>query len=189
RAFTDSGLRGDVAVFADASCGRNAVIELLPKRGRPPTHGHTIGYKDSATYRSWQAMLSRVRYVDRDIDLKHAARGISMCDRWNSFENFLADMGERPSGMTLDRYPNNDGNYEPSNCRWATPVDQARNRRNTRLTLEAATEIAVRRLRGESAKALAIEFGISESLPREIVKGRSWKDALVAAKEIIGATS
>lgn len=162
--------------------------ELLPEDRRKYSalrHGHTIGKQYSPTYHSWQAMLARVRYVDRDTEQKHAARGIAVCERWQMFESFLADMGERPAGMTLDRYPDNDGNYEPTNCRWATPIDQARNRRNARLTFETATEVACRRLRGESCKALAGEFGISESLPREIVRGRTWKDALAAAKEIL----
>jgi hypothetical protein len=163
---------------------------MAPKGNRNGvTHGHTIGNTYSPTYYSWQAMLARVRYVERDVDQKHAARGITVCQRWKTFKNFLTDMGDRPPGTTLDRYPDNDGNYEPMNCRWATPVDQARNRRNARLNFESAVEIAVRRLRGESAKTLAIEFGISESLPREIAKGRTWKDALAAAREIIGEAS
>lgn len=149
------------------------------------THGHTLGRRYSPTYHSWQAMLSRCRYPERDTEAKHARRGITVCDRWKSFSNFLADMGERPEGMTLDRFPDNCGNYELGNCRWATPIEQARNRRNARLTFETATQVAVARLKGETCKAIAERFNISESLPREIVKGRTWPDAFALAKEII----
>lgn len=75
---------------------------------------------------------------DRCLNKKHehyidyGARGIRVCERWNKFANFLADMGERPEGKSLDRI-NNDGNYEPGNCRWATLTEQAWNTRQTKL--------------------------------------------------------
>lgn len=168
-------------------------VELLPWKDRElwsklhSRHGHTSrlrGGKESPTYTSWQAMLARCRYLERDEENKHAGRGIKVCDRWLSFEAFLEDMGVRPAGMTIDRI-NNDGDYEPTNCRWATPRQQARNRRNARLKFSSAVEVALARLRGEGCRSIATRFGISESLPREIVKGRTWPDALEAALEIM----
>lgn len=82
----------------------------------------------SPTYNTWQSMLQRC-YYSKNISYKYyGARGITVCERWRVFENFLADMGERPEGTTIDRDDVN-GHYEPGNCRWASPTTQRHNRR------------------------------------------------------------
>ena len=86
--------------------------------------------RDTATYRSWNAMRNRCKNKRAERYPQYGGRGIAVCERWNQFENFLTDMGKRPIGKTLDRYPDKNGNYEPGNCRWATVTEQNRNRRN-----------------------------------------------------------
>lgn len=89
-------------------------------------HGHAIKGNESPTYMSWIGMRKRCLQASHPSYSRYGGRGIAICERWNDFENFLADMGERPARKSLDRRDNN-GNYEPDNCRWATPLEQMAN--------------------------------------------------------------
>ena len=97
-------------------------------------HLHTAGRKCSRTYAVWVQMRYRCNTVTSPDYPRYGGRGISVCERWDSFEKFLTDMGVRPEGMEIDR-KDNDGNYEPLNCRWTTESGNSDNRRNgTRIT-------------------------------------------------------
>jgi hypothetical protein len=105
------------------------------------THGASHHNRKNTEYRIWEGMKRRCLSPKHNGFRYYGGRGITVCDRWlHSFENFLADMGPRPRGKTLDRYPNNDGNYEPNNCRWATPHEQNMNRRKTKAIESFSTE-------------------------------------------------
>lgn len=106
-------------------CFRREVVAQLGKRAA--THGQT----DTPTWRSWKSMLDRCTYPSSIGWKNYGGRGITVCERWRSFANFLADMGERPPGKTLDRKENDLG-YSKANCRWATPKQQADNRRSSK---------------------------------------------------------
>ncbi len=105
------------------SCGCERSTETSKRK---TTHGMT----GTREYTSWQAMLERCTTPTNHKYKDYGGRGIKVCRRWEKFENFLADMGPRPEGATLGRIEN-DGDYEPGNCRWETATSQSRNRRNT----------------------------------------------------------
>ena len=92
-------------------------------------HGHSSAATRSPTYRSWHSMKQRVKNPKSIGAKNYMGRGIDMHPEWESFANFLRDMGERPPGTSLERV-NNDLGYHPGNCKWATRAEQLRNRRN-----------------------------------------------------------
>lgn len=100
------------------------------------THGMT----HTREFTSWVSMTMRCRNKNDPFYHRYGARGITVCERWNSFDNFYADMGDRPPDMSLDRI-DSDGHYTPENCRWATGREQARNTSfNRMLTVNGATK-------------------------------------------------
>lgn len=125
-------------------CGSDCVVQLGNLRS-----GHTVscgcqraivtkrektqhGMSRTPTYRSWVAMLTRCTNFDNHKFVDYGGRGIKVCDKWKRFDGFFEDMGIRPVNTTLGRIEN-DGNYEKSNCEWQGSVQQASNKRNTRL--------------------------------------------------------
>lgn len=143
------------------SCGclnTEARSARIAERNR--RHGHNLRSGPSPTYVTWGSMLQRCEYPTHKAYKDYGARGIQVCDRWHNFANFLADMGERPAGTSIDRIDTS-GHYAPGNCRWATSREQSMNKRTTRRIMfqgEARTVYEIAAITGRTVAALRHEI-------------------------------
>lgn len=138
------------------SCG---CLTALARLSANTTHGKS----GTLAHKSWTSMIYRCENPTHKSYPNYGGRGITVCERWRSFENFFADMGERPAGMALDRIDNSKG-YSPENCKWVTPKDNANNRRSSRV-IEAFGE----RL---TLKQWATRFGIGpQTISKRLAAG------------------
>lgn len=133
-------------------------------------HGQNKRGRTTAIYKIWQGMQNRCFNKNDVAYVNYGGRGITVCDRWRLFEKFYADMGDPPAGKSIDRI-NNNGNYEPGNCRWATRTEQNRNKRGlVLLTIDGKTA---------SVAEWAESSGLTDAGIRSRIKrGWSHKDAV-----------
>lgn len=166
------------------SCGCLARDRAAAMGRASATHGQSRKGHKTAEYAAWESIISRTENPNNHAYNNYGGRGIRMCKRWRtSFENFFADMGQRPgSSYTIHRVRNNEG-YKKSNCMWVTWHEQARNRRNTKLTQAKVTEIRSRHAAGGiTQKVLAMEYGVTPSHISNIIRGEQWADILPPKK-------
>ena len=125
-------------------------------------HGQTY----NRTYKSWDSMKQRCTNTNSPDYPRYGGAGVLVCQQWlDSFESFHADMGDRPLGTSLDRYPDKHGNYEPTNCRWATAGQQQRNVRNNQyLTMQGETK-------------LLIDWAVEYNIPVDLLRKRQAQGA------------
>lgn len=180
---TIKAIQGDsLTMKKTQSCGCLIDEVALPAAWKASRkHGYARGHKPSPAWRSWSSMFTRC-YNPQFKDYRHyGGRGIVVCARWigkEGFQCFLADMGERPKGTSLDRYPDMNGNYEPSNCRWATPSEQSRNTRKSKLTMDLVQEMHGRYEHGERIASISRRVRIDSRQINAVVHGKTWKDAV-----------
>ena len=149
-------------------CRRKAIT-----RKRNKLQSRWGGASKEPLYHTWAEMISRCYNENNLAYNNYGGRGIGVCDRWRLDPwAFFADMGQRPKGASIDRI-DNDGNYEPSNCRWATPKQQSENQRRKSSQIPLATEEALwkRYCEGNSTlRELGLEFGVKPTTVPSVIR-------------------
>jgi len=168
-------IRNYNAVLCKCICGKEDIIKstylkngharccIKCSQHKHRKHGHAIN--PTPTYQTWTGMFSRCNNLNDPAYVRYGKRGIKICDWWFSFENFLSDMGVRPKNLTLDRI-DNDGNYEPGNCRWATAMEQAQNTsRNIKIEIDGKIKVLSEWTRVSGVCAETILYRLNNGWP------------------------
>jgi hypothetical protein len=151
-----------------------------------PINTHGMSY--TRTYSSWEHMIQRCCNPNNDSYEDYGGRGITACERWRKFEEFHADMGDCPDGMTLDRYPNRDGNYEKDNCRWATPqqqiinTDRVQNAVGVRETKNGRFQARIERYKQQITLGAYDTEELAVAVRRKVKEQLDAADAIIAVK-------
>lgn len=153
---------GDASIVKDTLDGVRKAADV----------NRTHGLWNHPLYPTWHTMMARCYKQTNKKYKNYGGRGIGVCERWHSVANFISDLSPRPEGMTLDRV-NNDGNYEPSNCRWATVLQQARNRPQAKLTDLQRNEILRMYAETRSPKAIAAALGVRPGDVKNVAYGEA----------------
>lgn len=164
--------RANLFAGTSQSCG---CFRAELTKARTTQHGQASARGATKLYRTWAAMIARCENPANGKWERYGGRGIQVCQRWrSSFKAFAADMGDPPTAThSIDRI-DNDGHYEPGNCRWALPVVQRLNRPDVKLSEDGAREIVRQRRSGMSKPDIAIAHGVSIATVKAVLSGRNW---------------
>lgn len=150
---------GNLRQGRSTSCGCNKSKSISLNRAR---HGETRGGVLTAEFRAWSGMKDRCENPSAEKYPRYGGRGIKVCEKWQKYENFLSDMGRKPTPKHSIERVDNDKGYDPDNCIWATAEVQANNKSTTRILVFEG--------RSQSLTQWAREFGIKRSAMRRLVR-------------------